>query len=165
MCIYLSFRLMTGWRFILLKFALSFSVYSPALLFPTLCIKMGVFGDQLITIQISFAWLVCLSISWSKYMFVYLSTTRITLQNEGQVAMDYKCQVVMDNFTPLIQRSVTFMSEGERPESRVDVVDTSYVPFIVEPSFGRIPAGKTETMVVKFAPLDANEYEGRLICR
>ena len=48
---------------------------------------------------------------------------------------------------------------------RVDVVETSYVPFLVEPAFGTIPAGKTASCIVKFAPLDANDYEGRLICR
>ena len=93
------------------------------------------------------------------------STYSVQLQNEGQVALDYSWQVMMDSFTPLMQRSVTFMSDGERPESRVDVIETNYVPFIVEPSFGQIPAGKSASCMVKFAPLDANDYEGRLICR
>ncbi|XP_035827636.1 hydrocephalus-inducing protein [Aplysia californica] len=88
----------------------------------------------------------------------------VLLQNEGQVALDYNWQVLMDSFTPMMQRSVTFMSEGERPESRVDVVETSYIPFLVEPQFGTIPAGKSASCVVKFAPLDSNDYEGRLIC-
>lgn len=79
--------------------------------------------------------------------------------------MDYNWQVVMDNFTPSLQRSVTFMSEGERPESRVDVVEASYVSFSVEPQFGSIQPGKRTTCVVKFSPLDINDYEGRLICR
>ena len=89
----------------------------------------------------------------------------MVLQNDGQVALDYNWQVVMDSFTPMMQRSVTFMSEGERPESRVDVIETSYVPFLVEPQFGSIPAGKSASCVVKFAPLDANDYDGRLVCR
>ena len=96
---------------------------------------------------------------------IALISNSIELQNEGQVTLDYTWQIVMDSFTPTLQRSVTFMSEGERPESRVDVVDSSYVPFVVEPSFGTIPAGKTAKCVAKFAPLDANDYEGRLICR
>ena len=90
---------------------------------------------------------------------------RVSLRNTGTVAMDYNWQVVMDNFTPSLQRSVTFMSEGERPESRVDVVEASYVPFSVEPQFGSIQPGKRTTCVVKFSPLDINDYEGRLICR
>ncbi|GFS07093.1 hydrocephalus-inducing protein-like [Elysia marginata] len=73
----------------------------------------------------------------------------IELHNEGQVSLDYTWQVMMDSFTPMLQRSVTFMSEGERPESRVDVVDSSYVPFVVEPSFGTIAAGKTAKCVAK----------------
>jgi hypothetical protein len=44
--------------------------------------------------------------------------------------MDYSWQVFMENMAPSLTRAVTFMSEGERPESRIDVVDASYVPFI-----------------------------------
>lgn len=79
--------------------------------------------------------------------------------------MEYTWQVVMDNFMPVIQRSVTFLSEGERPESRIDAVESSYVPFSIEPQFGSIPAGKKASFIVKFSPLDISEYEGRLICR
>ena len=78
--------------------------------------------------------------------------------------MDYNWQVAMENFTPTIQRAVTFISEGERPESRVDVVDTHYIPYSIEPVFGTVPPGKKETFKVKFSPLDASDYEGRLIC-
>lgn len=88
----------------------------------------------------------------------------IALRNVGSVGMDYSWQMVMDNFTPTLHRSVTFMSEGERPESRVDVVEASYMPFSVEPQYGNIPAGKKATCYIKFSPLDVNEYEGRLLC-
>ncbi|XP_070194710.1 hydrocephalus-inducing protein homolog isoform X4 [Littorina saxatilis] len=88
----------------------------------------------------------------------------VVLRNSGTIAMDYNWQVVMDNFSPSIQRSVTFMSEGERPESRVDMVEASYVPFTVEPPFGSVLPGKRATCTVKFSPLDVNEHEGRLIC-
>ncbi|KAL3860158.1 hypothetical protein ACJMK2_010318 [Sinanodonta woodiana] len=87
-----------------------------------------------------------------------------TLSNKGAIQMDYSWQVVMESFMPTVQRAVTFISEGERPESRVDVVDTTYVPFSVEPEFGTIPAGKKVNFIAKFSPLDANEYEGRLVC-
>ena len=70
----------------------------------------------------------------------------------------------MENFTPTIQRAVTFISEGDRPESRVDVVDTQYIPFTVTPEFGTIAAGKKANFTVKFSPLDTNDYEGRLDC-
>lgn len=70
----------------------------------------------------------------------------------------------MENFTPTINRAVTFISEAERPESCVDVINTQYVPFVVEPEFGTIQAGKKETFTMKFSPLDVNDYEGRLIC-
>uniref|UniRef100_A0A2C9K9X8 HYDIN/VesB/CFA65-like Ig-like domain-containing protein n=1 Tax=Biomphalaria glabrata TaxID=6526 RepID=A0A2C9K9X8_BIOGL len=89
----------------------------------------------------------------------------VVLNNEGKVALNYHWHVLMDSFTPSVQRSVTFMSNGDRPESRVDVVDIPYTPFFVEPEFGTIAAGKSASCVVKFAPLDANDYEGRLICR
>lgn len=71
----------------------------------------------------------------------------------------------MENFTPTIQRAVTFISEGDRPESRVDVIDTQYIPFTIEPEYGTILAGKKQSFTVKFTPLDTNDYEGRLVCR
>ncbi|CAL1528044.1 unnamed protein product, partial [Lymnaea stagnalis] len=88
----------------------------------------------------------------------------VTLHNEGKVALSYNWQVILDSLTPTIRRSVTFMSDGDRPESRVDILETSYTPFFVEPEFGTIPVGKNVSCMVKFAPLDANDYEGRLIC-
>jgi hydrocephalus-inducing protein len=90
---------------------------------------------------------------------------RVALKNTGSVTMDFSWQVVMDNFTPSFQRSVTFISEGERPESRVDVVEATYTPFSVEPAFGSVLPGKRCACIVKFSPLDINEYEGRLVCR
>ena len=78
--------------------------------------------------------------------------------------MDYNWQVVMENMAPVLTRAVTFMSEGERPESRIDAVDASYIPFNVTPEFGTIAAGKKQRFKVKFSPLDVNTYEGRLIC-
>ena len=96
------------------------------------------------------------------FLFVF---SRVILKNSGSVTMDFSWQVVMDNFTPAFQRSVTFLSEGERPESRVDVVEANYVPFSVEPSYGSIMPGKRVPITVKFSPLDINEYEGRLVCR
>ena len=95
---------------------------------------------------------------------MFCITPRFNLSNKASVQLDYNWQIVMENFTPTIQRAVTFISEGERPESRVDVVDTHYVPYTVEPEYGTIAAGKKQSFTVKFCPLDANEYEGRLIC-
>jgi hydrocephalus-inducing protein len=89
---------------------------------------------------------------------------RFTLGNKNQVQMDYNWQVIMENFTPTMQRAVTFLSEAERAESRMDVVDTSYVPFTIQPEYGTIMPGKKTTFTVRFSPLDVNEYEGRLIC-
>ena len=89
----------------------------------------------------------------------------MNLSNKGQVQMEYNWQVVMDSFTPTMQRSVTFISQDERPESRVDVVDSSYVPFSIEPAYGIIQAGKKASCVVKFSPLDVSDYEARLVCR
>ncbi|XP_069113582.1 hydrocephalus-inducing protein homolog isoform X2 [Argopecten irradians] len=86
-----------------------------------------------------------------------------TLSNKGTVQMDYSWQVVMENM-PTFQRAVTFMSEAERPESRMDLADSSYVPFTIEPEYGTIQAGKKASFKVRFSPLDMNDYEARLIC-
>ena len=98
------------------------------------------------------------------YFKVLIAIYRFHLSNKGSVQLDYSWQVIMEDFTPTIQRAVTFISEGERPESRVDVIDTHYIPYTIEPEFGTIAAGKKQSFTVKFSPLDANDYEGRLIC-
>lgn len=96
---------------------------------------------------------------------IFLSSHSITIQNEGRVALDYSWHVVMDNLVSTVKQPVTYTSSTERPESRVDLVDVTYVPFMVDPAYGSIPAGKTAQCLVKFAPLDANDYQGKLICR
>jgi len=39
------------------------------------------------------------------------------------------------------------------------------IPFSIEPELGTVHPGKSVQFSVKFSPLDANNYEGRLICR
>ncbi|KAK3085440.1 hypothetical protein FSP39_003318 [Pinctada imbricata] len=87
-----------------------------------------------------------------------------SISNEGSIKMDYNWQVVMENFQPMMTRAVTFMSEAERPESRIELADSNYVPFTIEPEFGSIARGKKQKFVVRFSPLDVNEYEARLVC-
>jgi hydrocephalus-inducing protein len=45
------------------------------------------------------------------------------------------------------------------------ISETGYVPFSVEPVFGKIEPGKTQTFKVKFSPLNINDYQARLICQ
>lgn len=45
------------------------------------------------------------------------------------------------------------------------ITETGYVPFSVEPTFGKIEPGKTVTFKIKFAPLNVNEYMARLVCQ
>lgn len=87
-----------------------------------------------------------------------------SISNKGNIKMDYSWQVVMENMPPPPQRAVTFVSEGDRPESRMEVPDASYIPFSIEPEFGTIAGGKKQSFIVKMAPLDVSDYEGRLIC-
>jgi hydrocephalus-inducing protein len=44
------------------------------------------------------------------------------------------------------------------------VTETGYVPFSIEPAFGKIEAGKTQVFKIKFSPLNTNEYQARLMC-
>ena len=43
--------------------------------------------------------------------------------------------------------------------------ETGYVPFSVEPVFGKLEPGKSQTFKVKFAPLNINDYHARLLCQ
>lgn len=49
-----------------------------------------------------------------------------------------------------------------RPPSSIG--ETGYVPFSVEPAFGRCEPGKTIICKVKFSPLNVNDYQARLLC-
>ncbi|UJR14639.1 hypothetical protein I4U23_001632 [Adineta vaga] len=44
------------------------------------------------------------------------------------------------------------------------LADVGYVPFMVEPDTGSIAVGASQIFKVKFAPLDINDYQARLIC-
>ena len=44
------------------------------------------------------------------------------------------------------------------------MTDVGYIPFIIEPDTGSIAVGASQVFKVKFAPLDVNEYQARLIC-
>ena len=44
------------------------------------------------------------------------------------------------------------------------IIETGYVPFLVEPPMGKIEPGKAQTFKIKFAPLNVNDYQARLVC-
>ena len=92
--------------------------------------------------------------------------------------MDYNWQVVMDTFASPGPRSVTFAeSPDSRPPTAAGLVarpgsaatsvmsDSAYIPLTIEPESGSIAGGKKGTFMVRFSPLDVQEYEARLICR
>lgn len=45
------------------------------------------------------------------------------------------------------------------------MTEEGYVPFSVEPAFGKIEPGKTVTFKVKFSPLNLNDYQARILCQ
>ncbi|KAK6174452.1 hypothetical protein SNE40_017727 [Patella caerulea] len=104
------------------------------------------------------------SINFKDTLMFQTRVFEIALSNKGQVQLDYNWQIVMESFTPSLPRAVTFMSEGDRPESRVDLVDTSYIPFTIEPAYGTIAPKKRTRFKVKFSPLDVSDYKSRLVC-
>ncbi|XP_025115052.1 hydrocephalus-inducing protein-like isoform X4 [Pomacea canaliculata] len=107
----------------------------------------------------------CESVCFRNTLMFQTRMYEVLLNNVGEVAMDYSWQIVMENSTfQSLQRSVTFISEGDRSESRADMMGSSDLPFSIDPQFGTIPAGKKASCIIKFSPLDVNEYEGRLIC-
>ena len=44
------------------------------------------------------------------------------------------------------------------------MADVGYIPFMVEPDTGSIAVGASQIFKVKFAPLDINDYQARLVC-
>lgn len=105
--------------------------------------------------------------------------TRLQLLNKGSVSVDYNWQVILETIgNSPGPRSVTFATDRPataaalavrdvRPSSASSslISDAPYMPFTVNPAMGSIRPGKKTDFVVKFSPLDVNEYEGRLICR
>lgn len=75
--------------------------------------------------------------------------------------------------TPMIPRPSSSM--GRRPSSVLTLAyeagsvvsegGSDMFPFVIEPDFGSIPAGKKASFVVKFSPLDVSEYEAVLSFR
>jgi hydrocephalus-inducing protein len=71
------------------------------------------------------------------------------------------------------------IDEGQtgRPESQMmraesslshhapsSISETGYIPFNVEPNFGKLEPGKSQSFKVKFAPLNVNDYQARISC-
>lgn len=70
----------------------------------------------------------------------------------------------LDEFRPDSQAQMRAESSlSHHPPSTIS--ETGYIPFSVEPPFGRIEANKTQTFKVKFAPLNINDYQAKLICQ
>ena len=44
------------------------------------------------------------------------------------------------------------------------MTDAGYVPYQIEPDTGLIAVGSSQVFKIKFAPLDVNDYQARLIC-
>ncbi|XP_033625714.1 hydrocephalus-inducing protein homolog [Asterias rubens] len=90
------------------------------------------------------------------------------LTNKGTVQLSYNWQVVMEDEI-LRRKSVSFADEDQmRLPSRCSTAATDLMdvyPFTVIPEMGTVGVGKKQNFTVKFAPLDMQDYEGRLICR
>ncbi|XP_022080460.1 hydrocephalus-inducing protein homolog isoform X2 [Acanthaster planci] len=93
------------------------------------------------------------------------------LTNKGLVQLSYNWQVVMEEEV-LRRKSVSFADEDQlRLPSRCStalsgaelLADVS--PFAITPEAGTVGVGKKQSFVVKFSPLDMQDFEGRIICR
>ncbi len=54
-------------------------------------------------------------------------------------------------------------SLSQHPQSIM--AEAGYIPFSVEPAFGKIEPGTSKNFKVKFSPLDINDYQARLLCQ
>ena len=101
------------------------------------------------------------------YFFI-LDSYSFQLTNKGTVQLSYNWQVVMEDEI-LRRKSVSFADEDQmRLPSRCSTAATDLMdvyPFTVIPEMGTVGVGKKQNFTVKFAPLDMQDYEGRLICR
>ncbi|CAF0941486.1 unnamed protein product [Adineta steineri] len=64
--------------------------------------------------------------------------------------------------------NLTDLSHGESELSLISpptpLADVGYIPFMIEPDIGSIAVGASQIFKIKFAPLDINDYQARLIC-
>lgn len=93
------------------------------------------------------------------------ATSKLNYHLDGERNLD-------DNFINMAIQPLRSDSPNQlRAESSLSlnapstITETGYVPFSVEPVFGKIEPGKTQTFKVKFSPLNVNEYQARLICQ
>lgn len=66
---------------------------------------------------------------------------------------------------PLRPESATRADSSLSQNAPSSIAETGYIPFSVEPSFGKIEPGKSQIFKVKFSPLNVNEYQARLVCQ
>ncbi|RNA31836.1 hydrocephalus-inducing -like protein [Brachionus plicatilis] len=74
-------------------------------------------------------------------------------------------QFINSAIQPLRPESANRADSSLSQNAPSTIADTGYVPFSVEPSFGKIEAGQSQTFKVKFSPLNTNEYQARIICQ
>ncbi|KAI4885088.1 hypothetical protein NFI96_023140 [Prochilodus magdalenae] len=100
------------------------------------------------------------------------------MANKGTVELEYSWQVMMENFGKTMffnhgdetPRSAQGSRTGPRPASSLASISTLLLgdpelpPFSVEPSFGLIHPGASQTFHIRFSPLEVGEYEARLLC-
>jgi hypothetical protein len=64
--------------------------------------------------------------------------------------------------------NITDMSRGDSDLSfqspPTPLADVGYIPFMIEPDAGSIAVGASQIFKIKFAPLDVNDYQARLVC-
>ncbi|XP_013921615.1 PREDICTED: hydrocephalus-inducing protein-like [Thamnophis sirtalis] len=116
----------------------------------------------------------------------------VELSNTGNVQLEYSWKVVMEeggkavNFAteplstspegdPSRASTASIKAQSSRPFSQLaSLLESlsSYIfpvvtrpPFSMEPSSGKIPPGKSQSLQVKFSPQEIGEFEGRLLCR
>lgn len=75
-----------------------------------------------------------------------------------------------DNFInaaiqPLDPESATRPDSSLSQTAPSSIAETGYIPFSVEPTFGKIEPGKSQIFKVKFSPLNVNEYQARIVCQ
>jgi hypothetical protein len=64
--------------------------------------------------------------------------------------------------------NITDMTRGDSDLSfqspPTPLADVGYIPFMIEPDAGSIAVGASQIFKIKFAPLDVNDYQARLVC-
>ncbi|CAD5117498.1 DgyrCDS6267 [Dimorphilus gyrociliatus] len=103
------------------------------------------------------------SIHFRETLMFQTRVFELVLSNKGVINMDISWQILMEEASRGVTPTAKLRENCEDSPRSSILSDIAYSPFTVNPEHTVIGPGKKASFTIKFAPLDVNDYEARLI--